>query len=415
MGNGPARPANYGERKPTLECGEWTAPTGQKIQIRLGDITQEDTDAIVNAANSRLAHGSGVAGAISKRGGPMIQDESDNIIKKRKEIPTGQAVVTKGYWLWAPYVIHAVGPIWSGGKKKEPEQLIQTVVTSLEIAEKRKLKSIAIPAISSGIFGFPKPLCAQLMFETTMKFFEEHPKGRLQLVRFTNFDKSTVIIFQKEYEKRFGPLPEELKVKEDPKTKKKKPTTNKRGSDDGAGDRHAASSDDDDDDDDDGDSNASDNHSHHPEHDDDEEGEKGSAKKADPKGKGKMTKVKNDEEEPEDEDEDKNKGKGKGKAQDEGKNKNKDDKDKDKSKDKNKDDKGKAQDEGKNKNKGKDEDDDDSSEKDDDDDGDDDDDKKEDSGKKAKNEKNSGKQQPASGKDKKKADSDSSHDDEGDD
>jgi hypothetical protein len=84
MGNGPARPENYGERKPTKECGEWISPHGQKIELRLGDITMEDTTAIVNAANSRLMHGSGVAGAISKRGGPMIQDESDGIIKRRK-------------------------------------------------------------------------------------------------------------------------------------------------------------------------------------------------------------------------------------------------------------------------------------------------------------------------------------------
>lgn len=84
MGNGPARPENYGERKPTHLCGEWTSPHGQRIELRLGDITMEDTTAIVNAANSRLMHGSGVAGAISKRGGPMIQDESDSIIKRRK-------------------------------------------------------------------------------------------------------------------------------------------------------------------------------------------------------------------------------------------------------------------------------------------------------------------------------------------
>ncbi|ELR16699.1 macro domain containing protein [Acanthamoeba castellanii str. Neff] len=221
MGNGPARPENYGERKPTHLCGEWTSPHGQRIELRLGDITMEDTTAIVNAANSRLMHGSGVAGAISKRGGPMIQDESDSIIKRRKEVPTGEAVFTKGYWLWAPYVIHTVGPTWAGGKKGEPEELVSAVKSSLIIAEKKRWNSIAIPAISSGIFGFPKTLCAELMFKTVMEWFDENPKSRLRLVRFTNFDKPTVIVFQKQYEKVVGPLDESLVVVDDPPPKKK--------------------------------------------------------------------------------------------------------------------------------------------------------------------------------------------------
>jgi len=84
MGNGPSRPPNYGERKPTQLCGEWTSQNGQSIELRLGDITMEDTTAIVNAANNRLQHGSGVAGAISTRGGPKIQADSNAIIKKQK-------------------------------------------------------------------------------------------------------------------------------------------------------------------------------------------------------------------------------------------------------------------------------------------------------------------------------------------
>jgi len=230
MGNGPSRPPNYGERKPTQLCGEWTSQNGQSIELRLGDITMEDTTAIVNAANNRLQHGSGVAGAISTRGGPKIQADSNAIIKKQKEVKTGKAVCTKGYWLWARHVIHAVGPTWAGGKKGEPEELVEAVKSSLILAERHEWESIAIPAISSGIFGFPKDLCAELMFTTVMDWFDANPQSHLRLVRFTNFDKPTVIVFQKEYEKRIGPLDDSLKLKEDPPKKKSKQHTGEKQS-----------------------------------------------------------------------------------------------------------------------------------------------------------------------------------------
>ncbi|KAL6054938.1 O-acetyl-ADP-ribose deacetylase [Balamuthia mandrillaris] len=218
----PKRPEDYPERKETVFAGKWQNEHGQTIELRHGDITMEDTVAIVNAANSRLAHGSGVAGAIRHKGGPVIMKESEKIIKRKKEVPTGEAVLTHSGWLYCKYVIHAVGPIWSGGKKGEPEELVASVKNSLLLAHKRKMESIAMPAIGSGIFGFPKPLCAELMFQTTIDFFNEFPKSKLRLVRFTNFDKPTVIIFQQEFEKRFGELDSALKIVDDsPKTRKK--------------------------------------------------------------------------------------------------------------------------------------------------------------------------------------------------
>src|SRR6185295_13146168 len=121
------------------------------IALTKGDITALDVDAIVNAANEHLQLGSGVAGAIRRRGGPAIQRECDRI----GHCPVGGAVVTGGGDLPARWVIHAVGPVWRGGSAGEEDLLASAVRSSLERAEEIGAKSIALPAISTGIYGFP--------------------------------------------------------------------------------------------------------------------------------------------------------------------------------------------------------------------------------------------------------------------
>jgi O-acetyl-ADP-ribose deacetylase (regulator of RNase III) len=129
-----------------------------------GDITEQTTDAIVNPANSELILGGGVAGAIRRKGGPKIQEECDKI----GGTPVGTAVITTGGNLKAKYVIHAVGPMM--GEGDEDRKLRDATLNSLKIADQHKLKSLAFPAISTGIFGYPIDRCAQIMLTTTIDY-----------------------------------------------------------------------------------------------------------------------------------------------------------------------------------------------------------------------------------------------------
>lgn len=135
-----------------------------KLTLVQGDLTELAVDAIVNAANSGLQLGGGVAGAIRTKGGPSIQEECNRI----GPIRVGEAVVTGGGDLKASYVIHAVGP--SYGEGDEDEKLRNATLNSLKRASERGMKSIAFPAISTGIFGFPKDRCAQIMLKTVSEF-----------------------------------------------------------------------------------------------------------------------------------------------------------------------------------------------------------------------------------------------------
>ncbi len=158
----------------------------REIQIVTGDITSEEVDAIVNAANSNLAHGGGVAGAIVRAGGYEIQRESDEYVRKHGPVPTGEAVVTGAGNLKAKYVIHAVGPVWRGGKANEPDLLRSAVYSALSRAHELELKSLAMPAISMGIFGFPHDLGTRIVLRAIKEFFEDHPETRIELVRLVN-------------------------------------------------------------------------------------------------------------------------------------------------------------------------------------------------------------------------------------
>src|SRR3990172_3915451 len=132
---------------------EYRTTDGKYIRLVQGDITEQKTDAIVNAANSHLQHGGGVAGAIVKKGGQIIQKESDKI----GYVPVGKSAITTAGKLPSKYVIHAVGPRW--GEGDEDNKLKSAVISSFKLADEKKLKSISIPAISAGIFGFPKDRC----------------------------------------------------------------------------------------------------------------------------------------------------------------------------------------------------------------------------------------------------------------
>jgi len=158
------------------------------LELTQGDITDQTTDAIVNAANAALQMGGGVAGAIRRRGGPAIQEECNRI----GGTYVGGAVITTGGNLAAKYVIHAVGP--RQGDEHADAKLKDATLNSLLLADKNRLKSIAFPAISTGIFGFPKDRCATIMLSTTIAYLEG-PTG-LEKVVFCLYDKKTYEIFE---------------------------------------------------------------------------------------------------------------------------------------------------------------------------------------------------------------------------
>lgn len=145
---------------------------GKKIILIEGNIVLLDVDAIVNAANKSLLLGGGVAGAIRNTGGSSIQEECNKI----GPIDVGEAVITKGGNLKAKYVIHAVGPVY--GEGDEDQKLARATLNSLKIANKKKLKNIAFPAISTGIFHFPIQRCSKIMFKVTTEFLEKNDYPR---------------------------------------------------------------------------------------------------------------------------------------------------------------------------------------------------------------------------------------------
>jgi len=156
----------------------------QTIELHQGDITLEQVDAIVNAANSRLAGGGGVDGAIHRRGGPSIMAETD--AKYPDGCPTGSAVITTAGDLPAKYVLHAVGPVYGGGQRGEAELLAGAYRRCLELAVEHDCRSIAFPALSTGAYRYPIDQAARIALSTAIEFLKEH--GRPELVRFVLFD-----------------------------------------------------------------------------------------------------------------------------------------------------------------------------------------------------------------------------------
>lgn len=155
---------------------------GTKIKVIEGDITEEDVECIVNPANSYLQHGGGVAGAIVRRGGNIIQRESDEYIRLHGPLPVGEATITSGGNLKARYVIHTVGPRW--GEGNEEEKLERAIISVLKLASERGIKSISIPAVSCGIFGFPQDLGTEIIVDTVIDYIKgaKHQLTEIHLI-----------------------------------------------------------------------------------------------------------------------------------------------------------------------------------------------------------------------------------------
>ena len=165
------------------------------LRLVQGDITGRNVEAIVNAANSHLQHGGGVAGAIVRKGGSIIQEESDRV----GFVPVGNAAITGAGKLPSKYVVHAVGPRM--GEGDEDNKLRSAVLNSLSLASEKGVKSISLPAISSGIFGFPKDRCAEILVTASSRYIKENPGTNLELIEFCVYDDLTTGYFRTEFEK----------------------------------------------------------------------------------------------------------------------------------------------------------------------------------------------------------------------
>jgi O-acetyl-ADP-ribose deacetylase (regulator of RNase III) len=169
----------------------------RSLELVLGDITKQQVDAIVNAANSRLAGGGGVDGAIHRAGGPTIMEETRR--RYPDGCPTGSAVITSAGNLKAKYVIHAVGPVWNGGTRGEEELLMAAYRTSLQLAADHDCCSVALPALSTGAYRYPLDMAARAALRTAAQFLRELPGGKpLTPVRFVLFSEDALQAFERE-------------------------------------------------------------------------------------------------------------------------------------------------------------------------------------------------------------------------
>jgi O-acetyl-ADP-ribose deacetylase (regulator of RNase III) len=159
-----------------------------RLRLVRGDITKQDTEAVVNAANSTLMGGGGVDGAIHRAGGPAILEECKAIIREIGSCPTGEAVITGGGNLEAEYVIHTVGPVWRGGKSGEEELLASAYRNSLGLAADKGIKTIAFPSISTGAYRFPIEKAAAIALAEITSFVRQHPFDEVRFVLFSEAD-----------------------------------------------------------------------------------------------------------------------------------------------------------------------------------------------------------------------------------
>jgi O-acetyl-ADP-ribose deacetylase (regulator of RNase III) len=178
---------------------------GTRILIKQGDLTLEDVDAIVNAANPSLLGGGGVDGAIHKAGGPAILEACKAIRETSGPLPTGETVITTGGRLKARYVVHTVGPVWSGGDQNEENLLKASYQNSLTLAQNKGLSSIAFPSISTGAYGFPVQQAARAALKAVVTFIEQQAaspsrQGRLDRVTFVLFSAQDYQVYREALE-----------------------------------------------------------------------------------------------------------------------------------------------------------------------------------------------------------------------
>ena len=176
-------------------------PSDQIMQIVQGDITTEEVDAIVNAANEQLQHGGGVAWAISKKGGAAVQRESDLWILQHCPVTHSHPAWTSAGQLPAKYIIHAVGPVWGDGD--EDRKLTDAITGSLRVADELKCSSVALPAISTGIYGFPKDRAADIIFSALEDYFE-NTRSEIKVAKLVLFDQPTVDVFRRSWHDKWG-------------------------------------------------------------------------------------------------------------------------------------------------------------------------------------------------------------------
>ncbi|MBO1223078.1 MAG: O-acetyl-ADP-ribose deacetylase [Candidatus Scalindua sediminis] len=157
-----------------------------KLSLIQGDITLQKTEAIVNAANTSLLGGGGVDGAIHRAGGPKILEECKAIRAKQGGCPTGEAVITSGGNMKTKYVIHTVGPVWSGGNRGEEQLLRNAYYNSLDLAREKGIKSVSFPSISTGVYRFPIDKASRIALNTVKEFVQDH---NFVEVRFTLFSE----------------------------------------------------------------------------------------------------------------------------------------------------------------------------------------------------------------------------------
>ena len=201
--------SNKKTKKKVIEMLTCVLSRNVKLSAYQGDITKEVVDVIVNPANKDLDHDGGAAGAIVRAGGKSIQTESDEIIKKggNCSLNPGEVVATKPGNLPCNAIIHAVCPVWNEYRHKEEAKKVLhcAVLNSLVLASKRGTTSISMPAISSGLFGVPVQVCANVLFTTATDFAKNAPNTNTLIdIRFVNIDKQTSQVFAKEMKNRFG-------------------------------------------------------------------------------------------------------------------------------------------------------------------------------------------------------------------
>jgi O-acetyl-ADP-ribose deacetylase (regulator of RNase III) len=171
------------------------------LKLIHGDLTEVMVDVIVNAANAHLQHGGGVAGAIVRKGGKTIQHESDAWVREFGKVAHDKPALTTAGALPSQFIIHAVGPVW--GEGDEEQKLHTAVYHALSLADSRHFRSLALPAISTGIFGFPKELGAQTILDAILDFLQDYPETSLSDIQIVLIDQPSVDVFARELSHRW--------------------------------------------------------------------------------------------------------------------------------------------------------------------------------------------------------------------